>query len=98
MTGGEAYVYDIDETFERRYNPELIAIRRLRGAQDDAELKALIQEHLDKTGSQRARTLLEDWEAQRQFFWHIAPRENMAAIEAANEGAGKEEEEEEAAA
>lgn len=94
MTGGEAYVYDIHDTLERRYNPELIAIRRVRGNGDDVALKALIQEHYEKTGSQRARTLLEDWEAQRQFFWYVAPRENMAAIEAANEGAAQVEAEE----
>jgi len=105
MTGGEAYVYDIHNTLERRYNPELIAIRRIRGdagegqemARKEAELKALVQAHFDKTGSQRARTILEDWETQRQFFWYIAPRENLRAIEAANEGAGKAEAEEEAA-
>ena len=60
MTGGEAYVYDIHNTLERRYNPELIAIRRVRGNGDDIALKALVQAHYDKTGSQRARTLLED--------------------------------------
>jgi glutamate synthase domain-containing protein 3 len=62
----------------------------------EAELMALVQAHYDKTGSQRARTLLEDWETQRQFFWYVAPRENLRAIEAANEGAGKAEAEEEA--
>ncbi len=97
MTGGEAYVYDINDTLERRYNQELIAIRRVRGGGDDVALKALVQAHLDKTGSQRARTLLEDWETQRRFFWYIAPRENMRAIEAANEGADLREEEEPAA-
>jgi glutamate synthase domain-containing protein 3 len=61
-------------------------------------LKTLVQAHYDKTGSQRARTLLEDWETQRQFFWHIAPHENLRAVEAANEGAGKPEAEEEAVA
>lgn len=96
MTGGQAYVYDIHNTLERRYNPELIAIRRVRGNGDDIKLKALVQAHYDKTGSQRARTLLEDWETQRQFFWHVAPHENLRAIEAANEGAGKAEAEEEA--
>jgi glutamate synthase domain-containing protein 3 len=98
MTGGQAYVYDIHNTLERRYNAELIAIRRVRGNGDDVELKALVQTHYDKTGSQRARTLLEDWETQRQFFWHIAPRENMRAIEAANEGAELAEVEEETVA
>jgi glutamate synthase domain-containing protein 3 len=97
MTGGEAYVYDIHDTLERRYNPELIALRRLRGNGDDQTLKELVQTHYDKTGSQRARTLLADWETERRFFWHIAPRENMAAIEAANEGAAKTEAEEETA-
>jgi glutamate synthase domain-containing protein 3 len=98
MTGGQAYVYDIHNTLERRYNSELIAIRRVRGNGDDVALKALVQAHFDKSRSQRARTLLEDWETQRQFFWHIAPHENLRAIEAANEGAAKAEAEEEAVA
>jgi glutamate synthase (ferredoxin) len=97
MTGGQAYVYDINDTLERRYNPELIAIRRVRGNGDDVALKALVQEHFDKTGSLRAKALLEDWESQRRFFWHVAPRTNMAAIEAANEGAEQAETEEEVA-
>ena len=29
MTGGQAFVYDVDEKFEQRYNTELIAIARL---------------------------------------------------------------------
>jgi glutamate synthase (ferredoxin) len=86
MTGGQAYVYDIDENFQRRYNPELIAIRRLRGNGDDVKVRALIQAHLEKTGSLRAKTILDDWETHRQFFWHVAPQEQVAAIEAANEG------------
>lgn len=94
MTGGRAYVYDIGDSFERRYNTELIAVRRLQ-ASDDQELKALITTHLEKTGSQRARAILNDWEAQRQLFWHVAPRENIVAIEAATEGSGNTETEEE---
>jgi len=93
MTGGEAYIYDIGDNFERRYNSELIAITRLRGDGDDLMLKSLITEHLEKTGSQRARTLLADWEAQRQLFWRVAPRENIVAIESATEGSGAVEEE-----
>jgi glutamate synthase (ferredoxin) len=95
MSGGEAYVYDVNNVFERRYNPELIAVRRLRGNGDDRLLKQLIQEHCEKTGSVRARALLEDWETQRQSFWHVAPRENIVALEAATEGSGEEAEGEE---
>jgi len=95
MTGGQGFVYDLNETFERRYNPELIAVIRLRGDAYEKYLKALIREHLDKTGSQMARRLLETWETQRQFFWHVMPKENVVQIESATEGSAESEEEEE---
>jgi glutamate synthase (ferredoxin) len=94
MTGGQAYIYDLGDNFEERYNVELIAVRRL-AADDDQKLKQLITLHLEKTGSQRARAILNDWEAQRQLFWYVAPRENVIAIEAATEGSGTIEAEEE---
>ncbi len=72
MSGGQAFIYDINETFERRYNPELIAVRRMRGNGDDALLKQLILEHYEKTGSLRAKAILEDWERQLQLFWQAA--------------------------
>lgn len=92
MSGGEAYVYDLNGTFERRYNPELIAIKRLDGGGDDFVLKALVQEHVNKTGSLRARALLDDWDSQLPLFWHVAPRQNVVAIESKTEGSGEPEE------
>jgi len=89
MTGGEAYVYDIGDNFERRYNSELITLRRVTGDGDDVRLKDLISQHLEKTDSQRARTILEDWDTQRQLFWYVTPRENIVAIESATEGSGE---------
>jgi glutamate synthase (ferredoxin) len=74
MTGGQAFVYDVNETFERRYNKELISISRLQGDAYEKYLKSLIVEHWEKTGSPLAQMLLNDWEAQRLFFWHIMPR------------------------
>ena len=97
MTGGQAFVYDLNETFERRYNPELIAISRLQGDAYEKYLKTLIREHLERTGSQMARMLIEDWETQRQFFWHVMPKENVVQIESATEGSAESEEEEETA-
>jgi glutamate synthase (ferredoxin) len=96
MTGGHAYVYDINETFERRYNSELIALSRLVGDGYEQFLKTLIVEHLDKTGSPMARLLLDNWETQRHFFWHIMPKDNVVQIEAATEGSAESEDEEEA--
>ena len=99
MTGGQAFVYDVDETFARRYNPELITIQRLNsdGAGEEA-LRRLIEQHAAKTASQRAKTILADWATHRQFFWHITPHQNVVAIEAANEGVDEKDEEEAVAA
>ena len=44
-----------------------------------------------------ARTLLEDWEVQRQFFRHVMPKENVVQIEAHTEGSAESEDEEETA-
>ena len=96
MTGGQAFIYDVNENFERRYNPELIALTRLRGAGELA-LKSLIVEHFEKSGSQMAKTLLETWETARHFFWHVLPKENVVQIEAATEGSAESEDEEETA-
>jgi glutamate synthase (ferredoxin) len=98
MTGGQAFVYDVDENFARRYNPELIRIIRFGPEDDDTLLRELIQAHAEKTGSQRARTILEDWATHRQFFWHVTPHQNVVAIEAANEGVNEKDEEETVAA
>lgn len=96
MTGGQAFVYDINDTFSRRYNPELLSIRRLNGNGDDEMLRHLIAAHLERTDSQRARDVLENWETQREFFWYVAPRDNVVSIESANEGAELADAEEEA--
>ncbi len=86
MTGGEAFVYDLESNFERRYNPELIRIRRLSGGEPERRLKDLIQVHVQKTGSLRGAQMLEDWQVQRQAIWHITSQESVQVIEARNEG------------
>src|SRR5437588_7965184 len=50
MSGGVAYVYDVDRCFAGRCNTELVDLEEL--ADDDAdEVKALISEHAARTGS-----------------------------------------------
>ena len=89
MTGGQGFVYDVNETFERRYNKGAIAISRLVGDAYEQYLKALVVEHLEKTGSPLARMLLDNWETQRQFFRHVMPKANVVQIESATEGRPK---------
>lgn len=62
MSGGTAYVYDIDGKFQSRLNPEMIVALPVVRSQDKAELKDLIEAHAERTNSTRAKEILADWE------------------------------------
>ena len=57
MSGGIAYVYDKSRRFEGRCNTELVDLETIAEG-DEAELRALIAEHAQRTGSLVARNLL----------------------------------------
>ena len=63
MSGGTAYIYDIDGKFQSRINPEMVVARPVKREQDIAEMKGLIEQHAKKTGSPRAKELLADWDS-----------------------------------
>ena len=46
----------------------------------------LLERHFDRTGSPRAREILDGWEQHLPRFWRVAPVEQVAVLEAANEG------------
>ena len=62
MSGGTAYIYDIDGKFQSRLNPEMVVALPVKREQDVAELKSLIELHVEKTDSPRAKEILADWE------------------------------------
>ena len=84
MTGGEAFVYDPDGQLAARLNRQLVDAYgvddRLRG-----DLRFLLERHVEYTGSPRAAALLADWEAVAGDFWRVAPVDEVARIERANE-------------
>jgi glutamate synthase domain-containing protein 2/glutamate synthase domain-containing protein 3 len=80
MSGGIAYVYDVDGGFEPRCNLELVDLDELSDA-DELELRALISEHQQRTGSLVARNLLGDWENALPRFVKVMPRDYKRALE-----------------
>jgi glutamate synthase domain-containing protein 2/glutamate synthase domain-containing protein 1/glutamate synthase domain-containing protein 3 len=74
MSGGIAYVYDKDRRFEGRCNLELVDLEALTDA-DDAEVRALISEHAQRTGSLVARNVLASWERASERFVKVMPRD-----------------------
>ena len=73
MTGGIAFVYDLEDKFLSRYNDQLVGAERLSGAEDEAILKDLVIKQSEKTGSPLAAKLLADWEGVLTSFWKITP-------------------------
>jgi glutamate synthase domain-containing protein 3 len=74
MSGGVAYVYDVDRRFDRRCNTELVDLDPLTD-EDDDEVRALIKEHVQRTGSLVARNILASWERARERFVKVMPRD-----------------------
>ena len=75
FTGGMAFLYDADDSFEMRVNPETLLWSRLASTHWEGVLKDLIARHVAETGSRLAARLLNDWEQERGRFWHVVPKE-----------------------
>ena len=90
MSGGIAYIYDIDGMFQSRLNPEMVVARPVKRAPDIKEVKSLIEEHYEKTDSLRAKELLENWDvtltklirviAKEKYDLEKAEEEHEAAV------------------
>jgi glutamate synthase domain-containing protein 2/glutamate synthase domain-containing protein 1/glutamate synthase domain-containing protein 3 len=73
MSGGFAYVLDVDGQFRSRVNPTMLDQLEELTDEDAAEVRALVQEHQDRTGSTVAAELLGDWDAARAKFVKVFP-------------------------
>jgi glutamate synthase (NADPH/NADH) large chain len=81
MTGGMAFVYDADDSFAMRINPESVHVQRVETAHWEAALKALLAEHVAETQSAFTSVLLADWGRELPRFWQVVPREMLARLE-----------------
>ena len=83
MSGGIAYVYDIDGIFEKRLNKDMVNLYRLIecGDADIALVKAEITQHVALTGSARGQWLLDHWTAELPKFFKVFPRDYERMLE-----------------
>lgn len=73
MTGGLGYFYDDAGDFEEKVNGEIVSVQRVVTAEGAAQLKAIIERHFEKTGSEKAEGILNDWENEVGKFWQVYP-------------------------
>ena len=96
MSGGIAYVYDVDGDFAKRCNASMVELgpvfaaseqqgklaRELwhRGEADEAILKDLVERHVRHTGSKRGQDILARWNETRTRFVKVFPNEYKRAL------------------
>jgi hypothetical protein len=79
MSGGIAYVLDPNSEFEAKCNTELVELEELE--QDDLDkVRALVQEHLERTGSTVAQRTLDDWDKLRSAWVKVMPMDYKRAL------------------
>jgi glutamate synthase domain-containing protein 3 len=75
MSGGIAYVYDEDRSFDSRCNLDMVDLESVTDPKDQAELRGLIEKHVLHTGSVKAARILADWEGHLSYFIKVLPME-----------------------
>jgi len=93
MSGGVAYVYDEDGLFAKRCNMGMVSLEKVEHVDnvapdavhhldqpDEVTLLALINKHVEYTGSERAKALLADWDNARAKFVKVMPNEYKRAL------------------
>jgi glutamate synthase (NADPH/NADH) large chain len=61
-------------------NGDSVLACRLASKHWEGALKALIEEHVRRTGSPRAAQLLSRWAQARAKFWQICPKEMLQRL------------------
>jgi glutamate synthase (NADPH/NADH) large chain/glutamate synthase (ferredoxin) len=79
MSGGIAYVYDSDGGFRGRCNTELVGFDAITPDESD-ELRGWIEEHRERTGSNVADRLLDDWQATLNRIVKVMPHDYKRAL------------------
>lgn len=75
MSGGVAYVWDKKHNFDYFCNMEMVELSLIENSTSRKELHELIRQHYLYTGSQLARTMLDDWNRYVDDFIQITPIE-----------------------
>jgi glutamate synthase (NADPH/NADH) large chain len=96
MSGGIAYVLDVDGTFAKMCNPAMVDLEPLvaeteqrlklpghlwhKAQSDEAIVRGLLENHVKYTGSKRAMEILKNWSDSRSRFVKVFPKEYRRAL------------------
>ncbi|MEO1131925.1 MAG: glutamate synthase-related protein, partial [Cyanobacteria bacterium J06639_1] len=73
MTGGLAYLLDEAGNLPAKVNSEIVRIQRVQTPAAEAQLREMIEQHRDRTGSPKATRILDNWAEYLPQFWQVIP-------------------------
>ncbi|OWJ76976.1 MULTISPECIES: glutamate synthase large subunit [Haematobacter] len=80
MTGGMAYLYDPEGVAGAFINAETVVTAPVEVAHWEEELRALVQRHVDETGSRKAADILQHWKLELGNFVQVCPKEMLVHL------------------
>ena len=80
MTGGMAFVYDLDKKFKYRVNDETLVFASIQSNYWKNVLKELIISHYNETNSSHAKKIIDNWEVEYLKFIQICPKEIVSTL------------------
>ncbi|WP_134090315.1 glutamate synthase large subunit [Olivibacter sp. XZL3] len=81
MSGGIAWVYDINGTFKDRCNLEMVDLDPL-DEEDETQIISLLKRHVNLTNSKLATSMLSNWKNERKLFVKVFPKEYKRVLQA----------------
>ena len=81
MTGGMAFIYDIDKQFENKANPESIIWQNVETNYWRDYLKGLLQKHLNETNSSLTKKILDNFVSELDNFVQVCPKEMLDKLD-----------------
>ena len=90
MSGGVAYIWDPKNEFPPNCNMEMVNLEKVLDQEDIEELRSLITEHEEVTGSSVANYILKDWDKSLSCFVKVMPTDYKRVLEERKQAANKE--------
>ena len=81
MSGGVAYILDQAGDFATRCNTQMVGLEVLEDPEEIREINEMIRKHADYTGSDRAKTVLANWDQMVPQFIKVMPRDYKRVLQ-----------------
>ena len=81
MTGGMAFIYDINNSFPNYINKDSVVYYKIEKSYWENVLRQLINEHIKFTNSAIAKKIITNWKIEKKNFWQVIPIEIINKLE-----------------